>query len=180
MKKYIATIALSAIALAIAAGPTQAQQDKSKRPSPPETATCDLASGKVVKVDYSSPRMKGRKIFGGLVPNGLVWRAGANEATALHTDVNLSVSGKPVPAGNYTIFAIPSPDKWTLIISKKTGEWGTDYPGEANDLARVDMKVTPLAAPMENFTISFAKEGDACTMRMEWENTRASVEMAKK
>ncbi len=180
MKKYTATLALTAIALAISAIPTQAQQDKSKRPSPPETATCDLAGGKVIKVDYSSPRMKGRKIFGGLVPNGLVWRAGANEATALHTDVNLSVGGKAVPTGDYTIFVIPNPDKWTLIISKKTGEWGTDYPGEANDLARVDMKVTPLAAPMENFTISFAKEGSGCTMHMEWENTRASIEFVKK
>jgi hypothetical protein len=180
MKKQIATIALLAFTLALSTIPTRAQQDKSKRPSPPETATCDLAAGKAIKVDYSSPRMKGRKIFGDLVPNGLVWRAGANEATALHTDVNLSVGGKPVPAGNYTIFAIPSPEKWTLIISKKTGEWGTDYPGEANDLARVDMKVTPLAAPLENFTISFAKEGDACTMRMEWENTRASIEFVKK
>jgi hypothetical protein len=180
MKKYIATLALSAIALAISAVPTQAQQDKAKRPSPPETASCALSDGKAIKVDYSSPRMKGRKIFGNLVPNGQVWRAGANESTALHTDANLTVGGKSVPAGDYTLFAIPNPDKWTLVISKKTGEWGTDYPGEANDLARVDMKVTPLAAPMENFTISFAKAGDTCTMRMEWESTRASVEMAKK
>lgn len=180
MKKYIATVVLAAIALAISATPTQAQQDKSKRSSPPETASCTFSDGKAIKIDYSSPRTKGRKIFGDLVPNGLVWRAGANESTALHTDVNLSVGGKAVPAGNYTIFVIPTPDKWTLIISKKTGEWGTAYPGEANDLARVDMKVTPLAAPMENFTISFAKQGDACTMRMEWENTRASIEFVQK
>jgi Protein of unknown function (DUF2911) len=180
MKKQAAKIALFAIAIALATVPTQAQQDKAKRPSPPETASCSFADGKAIKVDYSSPRAKGRKIFGNLVPNGQVWRAGANESTALHTDVNLAVGGKAVPAGNYTIFAIPNLDKWTLIISKKTGEWGTDYPGEANDLARVDMKVTPLAAPLENFTISFAKEGDTCTMRMEWESTRASVEMAKK
>ena len=180
MKKEITKIALLAITLALTTTATRAQQDKSKRPSPPETASCTFSEGKAIKIDYSSPRAKGRKIFGNLVPNGQVWRAGANESTALHTDLNLSVGGKPVPAGNYTIFAIPNPDKWTLIISKKTGEWGTDYPGEANDLARVDMKVTPLAAPLENFTISFAKEGDTCTLRMEWESTRASVEMAKK
>ncbi len=179
MKNYIAMIGVAAIALAALATPSFAQQDKSKRPSPPATASCTLA-GKAIKVDYSSPRVKGRKIFGSLVPNGLVWRAGANEATAFHTDVDLTAGGKTVPAGDYTLFAVPNPDKWTLIISKKTGEWGTDYPGEANDLARVDMKVTALSTPMENFTISFAPSGNTCTMSMEWENTRASIELTKK
>jgi hypothetical protein len=69
-------------------------------------------------VDYSSPRAKGRKIFGGLVPYGKVWRAGADEATTFVTTANLSVGGKDVPAGNYTIFAVPNPDKWTLIVNK--------------------------------------------------------------
>jgi Protein of unknown function (DUF2911) len=180
MKNYLAMISVTALALAALATPGFAQQDKSKRPSPPETATCPLAGGKSIKVDYSSPRMKGRKIFGTLVPYGLVWRAGANEATALHTDVDLTVGGKTVPAGDYTIFAIPNPDKWVLIISKKTGEWGTDYPGEANDLARLDMKVTTLSTPMENFTIAFAPSGNSCTMSLQWETTSASIEMTKK
>src|SRR5206468_358854 len=80
-------------------------------------------------VDYSSPRAKGRKIFGGLVPYGEVWRAGANEATTFVTTADLMVGGSHVPAGSYTIFTIPNQDKWTLIISKKTGEWGIPYPG---------------------------------------------------
>src|SRR5271156_2142228 len=175
MKTQIATIALLAITLALSTIPTRAQQDKSKRPSPPEPATCDLAGGKAIKVDYSSPRTKGRKIFGDLVPNGLVWRAGANEATALHTDVNLSVGGKAVPAGDYTIFVIPTPDKWTLIISKKTGEWGIPYPGADSDFVRLDMKSSSLPAAVENFTISFDKSGSGCAMRLDWETTRASV-----
>jgi len=179
MRKCIAIAAVLIIALAAMAPSSRAQADKSKRPSPPATASCTLA-GKAIKVDYSSPRMKGRKIFGGLVPDGQVWRAGANEATALHTDVNLSVGGTAVPAGDYTLFAIPNPDKWVLIISKKTGEWGTDYPGEDNDLARVDMKVSKLAAPLEDFTIAFDQKGNSCTMRMEWEETSASIEMVKK
>ena len=180
MKNYIATIALAAIALTLSAIPTHAQQDKAKRPSPPESVTCTLASGKTIKVDYSSPRMKGRKIYGSLVPYGLVWRAGANEATTFHTDVDLTVDGKKVPAGDYTIFTIPNADKWKLIISKKTGEWGTDYPGEPNDLARVDMKVSALSAPMENFTISFVQSGKSCTMQMDWESTRASIDLDAK
>ena len=84
-----------------------------------------------------------------------------------------------MPAGNYTLFTIPNKDKWTLIISKKTGEWGTDYPGPGEDLARIDMKVSGTAAPVENFTIGFDKAGTSCALRMEWETTRATVEISK-
>src|SRR5271157_2325380 len=82
-------------------------QDKSKRPSPPAQAQCKFSDGKTITVDYSSPRAKGRKIFGGLVPYGQVWRSGANEATTFVPDASLTVGGKDVPAGNYTIFTIP-------------------------------------------------------------------------
>lgn len=163
-----------------------AQQDKSKRPSPPAQAQCQFADGKAIKTDYSSPRINDpkthqpRKIYGGLVPYGKVWRTGANDATTLVTDTNLTVGGKDLPAGSYTIFTVPNQDKWTLIISKKTGEWGTDYPGESNDLARVDMKVSQLPSTMENFTIAFDQTGGNCTMNLDWENTRASVEFAEK
>jgi hypothetical protein len=157
-----------------------AQQDKSSRPSPPAKAECKPANGKAVTVDYSSPRAKGRKIFGSLVPYGQVWRAGANEATKFVTTSDINVGGKTVPAGDYTIFAIPEENKWTLVISKKTGEWGTAYPGPENDLARIDMKVSKTSAPVENFTIAFDQTGKGCTMRMEWESTRASVEITPK
>ena len=155
-------------------------QDKAKRPSPPAQAQCKFSSGKTVTVDYSSPRMKGRKIFGALVPYNEVWRAGANEATTLVTTTNVNVGGKDVPAGSYTIFAVPSPDKWTLVISKKTGEWGIPYPGEGEDLARADMQAGKTSSPVENFTIAFDQTGSKCTMRMEWENTRASVDVSEK
>jgi hypothetical protein len=157
-----------------------AQQDKSKRPSPPAEAKWDLGGGKSVTIDYGSPRAKGRKIYGELVPFGQVWRTGANEATALVTPVDLTIGGTAVPAGSYTIFTVPNKDKWTLVISKKTGEWGTDYPGQANDLARVDMKVSPLPSPVENFTISFEKAGSGATLNIDWETTRASVMVSKK
>jgi hypothetical protein len=155
-------------------------QDASKRPSPAAQAQCKFSDGKTVKSDYSSPRMKGRKIFGGLVPYGEVWRAGANEATTLVTDTNLNVGGKDVPAGSYTIFALPNADKWVLIISKKTGEWGIPYPGEGDDLARVDMTVSALPSQMENFTIGFDQTGSTCAMHLDWEKTRASVNISEK
>ena len=157
-----------------------AQQDKSKRPSPPAQASWDLGGGKSVTIDYSSPRTKGRKIYGELVPFGQVWRTGANEATTLVTPVDLTIGGTAVPAGSYTIFTVPNKDKWALVISKKTGEWGTDYPGQSNDLARVDMKVSALSSPMENFTISFEKAGSGANLNIDWDTTRASVMVSKK
>jgi hypothetical protein len=157
-----------------------AQQDKAKRPSPPAQAKWDLGGGKSVTIDYSSPRAKGRKTYGELVPFGQVWRTGANEATTLVTPVDLTIGSTTVPAGSYTIFTVPNKDKWALVISKKTGEWGTDYPGQGNDLARVDMKVSTLSSPVENFTISFEKAGSGATLNIDWETTRASVMVTKK
>src|SRR5438477_3957393 len=121
MRKRVVLSALLLPALTMLAC---AQQDQSKRPSPLAQAQCKFSDGKTIKMDYSSPRVKGRKIFGGLVPYGQVWRTGANEATTFITDTPLTVGGKDVPAGSYTIFTVPNEDKWTLIVSKKTGEWG--------------------------------------------------------
>ena len=180
MLKPVASCAVLFLGFAVLSVPTPGQKDKSKRPSPPANAECKFADGKTITVDYSSPRMKGRKIYGGLVPYGEVWRAGANEATTFVTTTNLTVGGKDVPAGSYTIFALPDQGKWTLIISKKTGEWGIPYPGEADDFARVDMKVAKLPAPVENFTIAFDQAGGSCTMRLDWETTSASVEISEK
>ena len=148
--------------------------------SPPEHAECKFSDGKTVKVDYSSPRMRGRKIYGGLVPYGQVWRTGANAATTFVTDTNVTVGGKDVPAGNYTIFTVPNQDKWTLIINKKTGEWGIPYKYEGDELGRVDMQVSKTPSQVENFTIAFDQSGDKCTMNLGWENTRASVEVVEK
>jgi hypothetical protein len=184
MRKF-ALIAVSLFAVAtLASAQMNMSDDKSKRPSPPASAACKFSDGKTIKIDYSSPRAKGRKIFGeasekALVPYGQIWRSGANDATTFVTDTNLNVGGKAVPAGSYTIFTVPKADAWSLVISKKTGEWGTDYPGEKEDLVRAPMTVSKTSAPVENFTIAFDQAGSKCTLRMEWENTRASVEITE-
>lgn len=157
-----------------------AQQDKSKRPSPSASASCDLGGGKTVTTDYSSPRMKGRKIYGGLVPFGEVWRTGANDASTFVTSSDITVGGTAVPAGSYSIFTVPAADKWTLIVSKKTGEWGIPYKYESDELARIPMKVSKLDSPVENFLIAYDKTASGCTLRLDWENTRASVDIAAK
>ncbi len=179
MRKPIILVSTLTAALAVAAIIVLAQQDKASRPSPPAKAECKLQGGKGITIDYSSPRAKGRKIFGALVPYGQVWRAGANESTTFVVGSDVTVGGKAVPAGSYTIFTIPAEDKWTLVISKKTGEWGTAYPGPDNDLARIDMKVSKLASPVENFTIALDQAGTSCTLKMEWETTEASVDIKK-
>src|SRR5580700_7092945 len=184
MRKF-ALIAVSLFAVAtLASAQMNMSDDKSKRPSPPASAACKFSDGKTIKIDYSSPRAKGRKIFSeasekALVPYGEVWRTGANDATTFVTDATLKVGGKAVPAGSYTIFTVPKANEWWLVISKKTGEWGTDYPGEKEDLVRVPMKVSKTSAPVENFTIAFDQGGSKCTLHMEWESTRASVEIMK-
>ena len=150
------------------------------RPSPAEKATCDLGAGKTITTDYSSPRVKGRKIFGGLVPYGEVWRTGANEATTFVTTGEVEIGGKTVPAGSYTIFTVPDPNQWTLIINKKTGEWGIPYKYEGDELARIPMKVSTVPSKVEDFTIAYDKAGTGCTMRLDWDMTSASVDISAK
>jgi len=185
MLRRLASLATIFLAVTVLATPGFAQ-DKGPRPSPSAKTTCSLPDGKSITVDYSSPRAKGRKIYGGLVPYGEVWRAGANEATTFVADTDVVVGGKTVAAGTYTIFTIPNENKWTLIISKKTKNakggplWGIPYPGEGDDLARVDMNVSKLPSNVENFTISFDKSASGCTMNLDWETTRASLDISEK
>src|SRR5277367_6066074 len=99
MQKRVTIVAGLCLSLAFLATQASSQSDKSKRPSPPATASCDLGGGKTLTVDYSSPKAKGRKIFGGLVPYGQEWRAGGNEATTFTANTAVTVGGKTVPAG---------------------------------------------------------------------------------
>ncbi len=177
----VATLALVLVAQ------SGAQQDKSKRPSPPGTAKFAFADGKAITVNYSRPKVQDpqtgqtRKIYGGLVPYGEVWRAGANEATSFVTDANLNIGGTAVPPGSYTLYILPQQNAaWELIISKKTGQWGIPYPGEQFDLARVKMKVEQMNATIPQLTIGLDQRGpNAGVMRFDWENTRASVDFSE-
>ena len=145
-----------------------------RKVSPAATAEIDLAGKKVV-IKYSRPYMKGRKIMGDLVPYGIVWRTGADDATALANPVDLEIGGVKVPAGNYTLYTLPSEGTWKLIINKQTGQWGTEY-DQSQDLARVDLTKTALASPLEQFTISFLKKGaNSAELILEWETTKLSV-----
>jgi hypothetical protein len=156
-----------------------AQKDKSQRPSPPANAQCAFADGGKVNIDYSRPSMKGRKVYGELVPFGAEWRTGANEATTFVTDKDVKIGSTTVPKGSYTLYTMPTADNWELIVSKKTGQWGIPYPGKEFDLARIPMKKSSLDAPVEQFLITLKKNSNACTLNLDWETTRASVDITE-
>lgn len=166
------TMVLSVIALLSVL--TIAQQ---KPPlSPRKQAEAKLGNGKTVSVDYGSPSMRGRKIMGGLVPYDKVWRTGANEATKFHTGGDLTVNGTKVPAGDYTLYTLPGEKGWKLIINKQTGQWGTEYHQE-QDLARIDMNVAKMPAPVEQMELKLEPKGEDVVLHMIWENTDASVDL---
>ncbi len=169
-------MAAAIAALIVNVLPASAQE---ARKSPHETvkATVDGAN---VSITYGRPYMKGRKIMGGLVPYGKVWRTGADEATTLTTDKPLTIGGTQVPAGSYTLWTLPSESGWKLIINKQTGQWGTNY-DEKQDLARVDMKKSSTSSPVEQFTISINPAGGGgATLEMQWETTAVSVPLSAK
>ena len=146
--------------------------------SPADSARASVA-GAAVAVRYSRPSMRGRVIFGNVVPWNEVWRTGANQATILETSADLTVAGTAVPAGKYSLWTIPSPTGWKLIVNKNTGQWGTEYDAQY-DLARLDMKVEPLPQPVEQFTIAIEPNGKRGVLRLEWEKTRASIPFSAK
>ena len=155
------------------------------RVSPHETAYTQIGGGGVMLV-YGRPYSKDpkgtevRKIWGGVVPFGQVWRAGADEATLLITQQALERGGAAVPAGTYSLYTLPMADgSAKLIINKQAGQWGTDY-DESKDLARVDLKKTATDKPVDQFTMGFDRNGDGKTatggaIKMMWENVEYSV-----
>jgi hypothetical protein len=141
----------------------------------PQAETSGTIAGKKIQIKYSSPRMRGRKIMGGLVPFKEVWRTGADSATTMTTEANLQIGDLKVPKGNYTVYTIPTANEWTLIISKELGQWGTEYHPKL-DLGRTKMTVKALPVAVENFKIEVtATGGNNGMLTMTWEKTQASV-----
>jgi Protein of unknown function (DUF2911) len=166
MRKITTALSLSVL---LAAGLATAQETK-KPLSPPAKAEATL-KGKAVTIDYSAPSKRGRVIMGELVPYGKVWRTGANAATTLTTAADLMIGNLHVPAGKYTLYTIPGETEWTLIVSKQTGQWGSNNYDEKQDLGRVKMNVKKVKDPVETFKIGI----DERSLWLNWENTSASV-----
>ena len=147
--------------------------------SPPAKASIML-DGKSIAIAYGAPSVRGRKIMGGLVPYGEVWRTGANSATALTTATDLMIGTLHVPAGKYTLYTLPSDGTWKLIVSKQTGQWGTEY-HQAQDLGRIDMQKETMVSPLEVMTIGFENTSGAKTqLHIKWEKTDVWVPVVAK
>jgi hypothetical protein len=138
--------------------------------SPPDSVRAQVG-GANISIGYHRPSARGRTVFGGVVPLGRVWRTGANEATSFTTDRDLMIGGTRVPAGSYTIWSLPTADRWHLILNRQTGQWGTEYRAE-HDLAHIPMAVERPATPVEQFTIAVAADG---TLSLAWGDRRGTV-----
>lgn len=167
----IASLDVSATAAAWAA--REKQSGAMGQLSTRDTTRADIG-GATLWVDYGRPSKRGRVIFGELVPFGRVWRTGANAATQFRTDRSLRFRDVTVPAGFYSLFTIPGPSEWTLIVNGETGQTGTAYKPE-RDLYRIPLEVSALPQPVERFTIAVTPGEDGGVLSLEWDSTRASA-----
>ena len=165
----VALLAVASTVLTAQMGAASAQP-KAVLPSPAATASVTLAGG-TIDIRYNSPQMRGRKIMGGLVPYGKVWRTGANPATTLITSVPLKFGSLLVPAGTHTLYSLPSADTWQLILNNQTGQWGLTY-NQGMDLGRIPMQSKPMATPQEGMSLSFENTTPTSTeLHIRWETT---------
>jgi hypothetical protein len=133
MKRLLSLLPLFILFISIAAC------GQEKRPSP--AASSEFKAGTAtIKINYSAPSVKGREIWGKLVPYAEVWRTGANEATTFETDQDLKVEGKSLPKGKYSLFTIPGKDEWVIIFNKNAAQWGAFSYKEADDALRITVR----------------------------------------
>ena len=169
MKKSFQLKAAFLFAFALLVSAVTFAQDK---PASPRDSVSGTAAGSTITINYGSPSVKGRKIWGELVPYGKPWRAGANKATILTTDKDLTVEGHKLPAGKYSVFITPAEDgEWGVIFNSETGQWGIKRTGEANfDPTKnvIEIKVKPkmVNSLTERLTYNITGSG----IEMHWEH----------
>ena len=174
------SILICVVVITVAVGLVWAQPPAKKQPASPAAETSATIAGKALSIKYSAPSVRGRQMFGagGVISKDKtypVWRAGANAATAFHTDADLDIKGLAVPKGDYTIFAKVDAEPWLLIINKQTGQWGLAY-DQGQDLGRVPMDMSKPPAPIETCKITLSSTGgNAGKLQIEFENSIASV-----
>ena len=165
MNRYVLTVAVVA-ALGTGLGAQKTTPVHPGKGGSPHVRSEWSVDGAAISIEYGRPYLKGRQIETP-APHGQIWRAGADEATTLRTDKPLKFGSLAVPAGTYTLWVVPAEKEWQLVISKATGQWGTQYK-EGEDLGRVPMKVTATKAPVEQLTWSIDDTPAGATLRLEW------------
>jgi len=167
--------ALAAGLLTIASCESSAQFGHRSRYTSPLAHAENTIAGHKITVDYYAPSMHGRKVFGGLVPFDTVWCTGANYATKITSDTALQMGDLKIPAGSHSIWTIPNPNEWTLIINNETGQFHLDY-DETSDFGRTKMNIKPLDEPVETFKIEIrADGGNKGMLALDWEKTEAYI-----
>ena len=180
--KHLLFSALMAIAMTAASTelrPVHAQTPAIDFPKASPKATIKEQVGvSSLEIEYSRPSAKGRKIFGGLVPFGDVWRTGANEATKITFGAEVTFGGQLIAAGTYALFTIPDEKEWTVILNKVSGQWGAYAYDAKNDQLRVKVAPTRLAEPLETLQISVGDmRDDNANLTIAWESTRVAVKL---
>lgn len=176
MKRNVFYAALVAMLL-LAMGPEVYAQAKFPPASSPQKVTQGLGINDVELV-YNRPSMRGRQIFGSLVPYGEVWRTGANTVSAITFVEDVTIAGHQVPAGTYGILSIPTRQEWTIILSKNSQQWGAYSYNQDEDQLRFNVKPTTLASPVETFTIDFSDvTTNSLQVNISWETTQVSFDI---
>ncbi|WP_207426279.1 DUF2911 domain-containing protein [Pedobacter sp. SYSU D00535] len=172
MKRFVT---LAILAVGLSAMTADAQGLKMPQPSSSQTISQDFGLGKIT-ISYSRPNVKGRQIFGDLVPFDKVWRTGANSATLITFTDEVKVQGQTLPAGEYGLFTIPGKNEWTIIFNKSAKQWGSYSYNQAEDVLRVKVKPETLKEKAETFSIQFAQVyPTAAQLELKWANTLVSV-----
>jgi hypothetical protein len=152
-----------------------AQTLRTPAPSPTQTLKQDFGVSSI-ELSYSRPGVKGRKVFGDLVPFGKVWRTGANNATTLTFGDDVTIGGVNIKAGKYGLLTIPDKDNWTIIISNQTDVTSPAAYKESEDVVRVNVKPMTMKDKMETFTMQFDDvKPSTCDLNLMWENTAVSL-----
>ena len=154
-------------------------ESQTKKNSPEDRVTYK-EGGNVLAIFYNRPYKKDRQIFGGLVPYHEVWRTGANEATTFSSKKPINFGGKSLPAGEYTLWTIPGPEEWSVILNGKQYPWGVSFGGVASreaeaDIVKVEAPSTQTTEEIEQFTIDFEGSGSTPSLVLSWDQTKVSV-----
>lgn len=175
MKTRLRFAVTASAVLGLVAGTAALSRAEDKRASPHDKASASVGAAKLT-IEYGRPYKKGREIFGALVPWDQVWRTGADEATTLTTDGDVTIGDLKVPKGSYALFTVPGKTQWQLIVNKKPKQWGAFSYSAKDDLGKTTLKVGAAPAPVEQMTIALEPAGDKKAMlKISWDKTVASV-----
>jgi hypothetical protein len=183
MKRFLIITGVAVAALIVLAGVTKYLVNKHEKSFSPEENISFKQDKLDIHVFYNRPFKKGREIFGQLVPYGEVWRTGANEATTFETNQDLTIEGRKLRKGKYSIWTIPNAETWTVIFNSEYGQWGIGPDGNANrdphrDVLSVEVHAVQSEREFEQFTISFEKVGEDLEMVLIWDKTLVAVPIA--